>query len=56
MDESEHNYIVRNIQAAHRSQIEHILQQLNRGSIDGAKNTCQMLLDIYNKRNEVKNG
>lgn len=37
MDESAHNYIVRNIQAAHRSQIEHILQQLNKGSIDGAK-------------------
>lgn len=56
MEQCEHNYIVRNIQAAHRSQIEHILQQLNNGSVDGAKNTCQMLLDIYDKRNEVKHG
>lgn len=56
MEQCEHDYIVRNIQAAHQSQIENILQQLNAGKVDGAIVTCKMLLDIYKNRKEKQNG
>ena len=57
MEKFEHDYILRNIQDAHESQIEHILQHLNAGNIDGAKYICETLLNIYKlKKEEKQNG
>lgn len=54
MEKFEHDYILRNIQDAHESQIEYILQHLNAGNVDGAKYICETLLNIYKLKKEKK--
>ena len=47
---------VRNIQNAHESQIENILQHINAGNVAGAIYICENLLAIYKNRREKQNG
>ena len=47
---------VRNIQNAHETQIENILQYLNAGDFATARYICENLLSIYKNRREKQNG
>lgn len=52
MEQYEHDYIVRNIQDAHQTQIENILACLIMGDPKTARQICNDLLKIYQNRKE----